>query len=114
MARSLLSGGRISEINPYTLGAGTEIDKLLHQRFFAGKSNSSGTPAYSSDADASDKLRSRLKAVYGYEIIVGQTRMKSKRFFARYESDPSTSTEVLAPTLPLAICRLAFLLMRRD
>jgi hypothetical protein len=39
--------------------------------------------------------------------------MATKRFFARYDSDPSTATEVLAETEPLAICRLALILLKR-
>jgi hypothetical protein len=110
----MLSDARIDEINPYTLGPGSETDLLLHKRFFAGRGSSENVPSYTTDESASERLRARLKAVYGHPIVVGQTRMKSRRFFARYDSDPSTSTEVLAPSIPLAICRLAVLLMRRD
>jgi hypothetical protein len=39
--------------------------------------------------------------------------MSSRKFFARYDSDPSTATEALAETEPLAICRLALVLIKR-
>lgn len=35
--------------------------------------------------------------------------MRRHRYFARYETDPSDGTEVLADTKELAICRLALL-----
>lgn len=105
---------RIKDINAYTFPAGPQLDEMIHRRLFAHKASGGAAPAYSVDPEESSKVRSRLKAVYGHPIIVGQTRMAGKRHFARYESDPSTSTEVLAETEPLAICRLALLLMRRD
>jgi hypothetical protein len=102
----------IKDINPYTYPAGPELDELIHRRLF-GQKNATNAPNYSLEVTESAKVRSRLKTVYGHPIIVGRTRMPGRPFFARYESDPSTATEVVAETEPLAICRLALLLMRR-
>jgi hypothetical protein len=55
-----------------------------------------------------------LKSNFGKPIVIGQTRMANKKFFARYDSDPSTATEVLAETEALAICRLALILLKRS
>jgi hypothetical protein len=110
----LLSLRGIKAINPYTLEAGPDLDALLHQRFFGDKNSSKSVPAYSTDVSASAKLRSRVASVFGHNIVTGETRMRPRRYFARYESDPSTATEVLADDEPLAICRLAVLLMNRE
>lgn len=71
--------------------------------------------AYSTDESAADRVKARIKSMYGYPVETGQTKMKPRKFFARFESGPSTSTEVLADTLPLAICRLALVIAaKRD
>lgn len=98
--------------NPYKAPPGAETDKAIHERFFEP---SSPAPAYSTDVSAAEKVRARMKAIYGYPVETGQTRTRPRRYFARFESGPSTSTEVLAETLPLAICRLALVIMsKRD
>jgi hypothetical protein len=111
--RKLLSLHAIKDINPYTLPAGRELDEMVHQRLFGSKDTAAQIPQYSVDPAASAKVCSKLKALYGHPIIVGQTRMAGRKHFARYDSDPSTATEVLAETEPLAICRLAVILMKR-
>jgi hypothetical protein len=110
----LLSLRIIKDINPYAFPAGPELDEIIHRKLFGQKSESVGAPPYSTNTSESSKVRSRLKSNYGKPIVIGQTRMTNRRFFARYESDPSTATEVVAETEPLAICRLALLLMKRD
>lgn len=111
---SIAMSSRIKDVNAYTFPAGPELDDLIHQRLFGQKDGSGSIPAYSLDRAESAKVRARLKSKYGHPIIVGQTRMLGRRYFARYESDPSTATEVLAESEPLAICRLAVLLLKRD
>ena len=111
--RKLLSLHRIKDINPYTLAAGRDLDEMIHRRLFGSQDTGDKIPLYSVDPAASAKVRSKLKAFYGHPIIVGQTRMSGRKHFARYDSDPSTATEVLAETEPLAICRLAVILMKR-
>lgn len=87
---------------------------MIHARLFGNKDETVLAPAYSTDTSASGKVRSKLKSVYGHPIIIGQTRMSGRKYFARYDSDPSTATEVLAETEPLAICRLAAILLKRS
>lgn len=86
---------------------------MVHRRLFA-RSEEGEIPPYSMDPAHSSKIRSKLKSMYGHPIVTGKTRMgEGKRFFARYEPDPSTATEVLADSEPLALCRLAVLLVSR-
>ncbi len=71
--------------------------------------------AYSTDEKAAEKLRARLKSLYGHKVETGLTSVRTARYFARLESGPSTSTETLAETFPLAVSRLALVVaMRRD
>ena len=99
--------------NPYKAGPGAELDRWLHNYFF---SNTSQEPLpYSTDDKAADKLRARMNSFYGSRVDTGTTRVQSARYFARLESGPSTSTETLAATYALAICRLALVVaLRRD
>jgi hypothetical protein len=104
----------IKDVNPYAFPAGPELDELIHRKLFGQNNENEKAPPYSTTRPDSSKVRSKLKSQYGHPIVVGQTRMASKRFFARYDSDPSTATEVLAETEPLAICRLALILLKRS
>jgi hypothetical protein len=104
---------RIKDVNPYTYPAGPELDLIIHRKLFGQESRNEHVPAYSTNVSESSKVRSRLKSNFGHPVIVGQTRMSGRRFFARYDSDPSTATEVLAESEPLALCRLALILIRR-
>ena len=99
-------------INPYTISPGSELDDLIHERLFGGNS-SQETLAYSTEVNLADKVKARMKSLYGHKVVTGETRSRQKRYFARLDDDPSTSTEVLADTYPLAICRLALLLSER-
>jgi hypothetical protein len=98
--------------NPYKAVPSVELDTWLHDHFF----NASDQPlAYSTDDRAADKLRARIKSVYGHRVETGTTSVRTARFFARLESGPSTSTETLAETYPLAVSRLALVVaLRRD
>lgn len=97
--------------NPYKASPGPELDQAVHEQVFSG--DSSVLP-YSTDESASEKVRARLKAIYNCPVLIGQTRTRPRKFFARFDSGPSTATEVLAETKALAICRLAVLIgMRR-
>lgn len=95
--------------NPYKLPAGRELDRLIDELLFENQSEGTNPPAYSTDDRAADKVKARLKSLGGHSVVTGTTRLREKPFFARYDTGPSTSTEVLAETYPLAICRLAML-----
>jgi hypothetical protein len=98
--------------NPYKAPPGSETDQAIHERFFGA---SQPALAYSTDSSAAEKVRNRLKAIYGFPVQTGETKTRPRIFFARLESGPSTSTEALANTLPLAICRLALVVAaKRD
>lgn len=66
-------------------------------------------PPYSTDEGEARRVLARIKSVSGRTVIVGRTSLRQQRWFARYETDASDGTEVLAETLALAICRLALL-----
>ena len=105
-------GTLLDGTNPYKARAGSETDGAVHDRFFG-----SGFPLlpYSTDEGAAETVRLRIKTTYGYPVQTGHTRTRPRRYFARFDSGPSTSTEVLAETLPLAICRLALVIAaKRD
>jgi hypothetical protein len=98
--------------NPYKAVAGGETDDLIHQQFF---SEEGMILSYSTDERAAEKVRSKLKALYKCAVQVGETKTRPVRFFARFDTGPSTSTEVLADSRALAICRLALVIgSRRD
>ena len=86
---------------------GPEMDQAIHDQFFAG--NGIVLP-YSTEESAAEKVRSRLKAMYKCPVLIGETKTRPKKYFARFDSGPSTATEVLAETQALAICRLALLI----
>ena len=86
---------------------GPEMDRAVHDQFFAG--NGDVLP-YSTEESSAEKVRSRLKAMYKCPVLVGETKTRPRKYFARFDTGPSTATEVLAETQPLAICRLALLI----
>jgi len=86
------------------------LDALIHERIF-GESNS--PVSYSTSEKFTDRLKARIKASYGCRVVTGETQLRTRPYFARFESGPSTSTEVLAESIPLALCRLALLLSER-
>jgi hypothetical protein len=99
--------------NPYKANPGVELDDWLHEHFF--RDISPEALAYSTNERAAEKLRARIKSLYGYKVHTGTTNVRTAKFFARLETGASTSTETLAETLPLAISRLAMVVaLRRD
>jgi hypothetical protein len=104
----------LSDIDPYRMPSGSDLDGLLH-RFLFKASDDVTPPAYSTDLREAEKVAARLKSNFEMKnLTTGRTRLSHKPFFARHESGPSTSTEVIAETLPLAICRLALLQVVKD
>ena len=99
--------------NPYQASPGEDMDRFIHGRLF-GESVDGDCPAYSKDDRQAQRVKRKLRINYSTSITTGKTRIRARPFFARYGSDPSTSTEVLAETMPLAVCRLALLLLQRD
>ena len=99
--------------NPFTFVAGNDLDQMIHEQLF-GQKTKTGVPAYSSDDAAANAVVKKLKEIYRGPIIIGQTKIRRKPWFARHDSDPSTSTEALAETRELAICRLAMVMVLRN
>jgi hypothetical protein len=97
----------MDEIDPYRMPAGPELDQLIHTRVMGLADNEH--PTYSTDERAARRVLARIKAESGRTVVVGKTALRNARYFARYETDPSDGTEVLAESLPLAICRLALI-----
>jgi hypothetical protein len=93
--------------NPYRAHAGRQTDQAVHERFFGSESP---ILPYSTDEEAALKVRARITEIYGYPVEIGQTRTRPRRFFARFDSGPSTATEALAETRALAICRLGLVI----
>lgn len=101
-----------SMVDLYRIPAGPELDRLVHEKVFQS-APSHEVPHYSSDEDLARQVYKQLKREVDSSIVMGKTRSShAKRYFARYGTDPSTSTEVLAESLPLAICRMAVLRLR--
>ena len=101
-------------IDPYKMPAGPELDAAIQRLLFEKAAASSGCPNYSEDPLEASKVIVKLKTRLGEVVITGRTRIKSKPWFARYDKDASTSTEVVAETSSLAICRLALLRVMRE
>ena len=103
----------MGKINPYQAPASDDVDSIINQGLFGG-SSSIACPSYSTDDSLVQKMRRKLQITYNTKVVVGRTRIKDKPYFARYGTDVSTSTEVLAETKSLAICRMALLLIQRN
>ena len=102
----------MSDVNPYEVEPGPDLDRLVQSQVMGEPDTA--CPAYSTDEKEARRVLAKLKTDTGKTIIVGRTSLKNKRWFARYETDPSDGTEVLAETLPLAICRLALLRVQKE
>ena len=103
----------MGKLNPYKAPASNEMDSIINQGLF-GESGLSACPSYSTDDSLVQKVRRKLQSTYNTKVTLGRTRISDKPYFARYGTDVSTSTEVLAETKSLAICRMALLLIQRN
>jgi hypothetical protein len=101
-----------SFMNPYRAEAGSELDAQIELQLFQN-SRSGPVPPYSTSLEEGQQVLAKLRKDYGLRVTMGSTRLPNRPWFARYGSDPSTSTEVIAETLPLALCRLALLACAR-
>lgn len=97
--------------NPYFMVAGADLDVMIHLQVFGDK-NHNECPLYSVNPSMAKRVQVKLINRFKIDIVTGETTLKipARRFFARWETGPSTSTEVLAESIPLAICRLAILI----
>ena len=88
------------------------MDRLIQENFFSDAIVGEA-PAFSMSERESARVVVALRKKYSRKIVVGKTNMRPAKFFARLETDPSTSVEALAETEALAICRLAAVLATR-
>ena len=96
------------EMNPYGIEAGRELDALIHQHVMKSVDVSGVCPAYSTEMTEAKKVITALKSSYATSVTYGETELAERKWFARVDR-VRHGTEVLAGTLPLAICRLALL-----
>lgn len=96
-----------ADLRPYDLCAGPELDQCIHLWLTGRKSDRS--PAYSSDRNEAERVCEKLRNGQA-RVVVGETRLRIRRWFARYENGSPRGTEALAVTPALAICRLVLVL----
>lgn len=103
--------GSLATGDPYTSQAGADLDARIHQHFMkaAGPADPAACPRYSTEIREAKKVLGRLKVVYGRPVVLGRTSLADRMWFVRVMTDSHRGTEVLASSLPLAICRLALL-----
>lgn len=100
--------------DPYRIPPGPGLDLRVHQEVFGG-ANEGPIPAYSTDSQFENTLLKRLRSLRSRALATGSTTIRGKTwYFARYGSDPSTSTEVLSESLSLSLCRLSLVLLSQD
>jgi hypothetical protein len=98
----------LSAQNPYKFPAGPELDAAVHSLLFASV-NGQSRPSYSTDEKLTTKVKAKIEQTYGQRVVIGRTKLRNQPYFARYETGPSTSTEVVAETGALAVARLALI-----
>jgi hypothetical protein len=98
------------ELSPYRATPGPEFDAVIHKQVMAEPAVALACPRYSTDFTQARKVLAKLRSSYATAVVFGETSLADRRWFARIES--KRGVEVLAETLPLAICRLALLRVR--
>jgi hypothetical protein len=102
----------MTELNPYRIPAGPELDALIHKHVMAEAAVADACPRYSTVSAQARKVVAKLKASFAISVIFGETSLADRPWFARIRG--KHGMEVLAETLPLAICRLALLGVREE
>jgi hypothetical protein len=108
---SVLDDIQEADLRPYELYAGPRLDQCIHL-WLTGK-KSEHCPAYSSDLNEAERICEKLRSGPA-RVIVGETRLRIRRWFARYENGSPRGTEALAETPALAICRLVLVLASKN
>ena len=85
---------------------------MVNEMVFGVKDKST-PPPYSTDESLMERLKGKIHERHSKQIVIGKLRATPVRYFARYESGASTATEVLGASRPLALSRLAILLMAK-
>ncbi len=95
-------------VNPYTVEAGPDLDRLIHLGFMKQSVAAGPWPAYSTQTRLAKQVLTKLKLGKPV-VIIGRTGLPGRSWFARYERNAMDGTEVFADTFELAVCRLALL-----
>ncbi len=98
---------RSGRSNPYEAPAGRDLDAWVHVSFMRETSDPASCPRYSTEMREARAVLRRLRATYSRPVVCGRTTLADRSWFVRAMTDRHRGTEVLAETLPLAICRLA-------
>lgn len=113
--KPVLRGNRsVIPANPYEVDVGRELDLLVHHFVMKQPKEDLSVPAYSTEMSDAKKVLAQLKSSYSTAVISGRTAITGRSWFARFASTSTHGTEVLADSLPLAICRLALLVVEQN
>ncbi|MBT5705359.1 MAG: hypothetical protein HOI66_03485 [Verrucomicrobia bacterium] len=101
-------------VDAYRIPSGHGLDLRIHQEIL-GLDGFENVPAYSTDDQAAKLVLKSIRKKRSRALATGTTHIKGGTWhFARYGSDPSTSTEVLSESFALSICRLALVIESQD
>jgi hypothetical protein len=101
-------------INAYKIPSGPGLDLRIHQEIL-GLHDTENVPAYSTDDQVAKLVVKSIRKNCSRALATGTTHIKGGTWhFARYGSDPSTSTEVLSESFALSVCRLALVIESQD
>ncbi len=103
---------KLNQIDATKVDASRELDAFIHETLFDWDEDIP-CPTYSSRRPNGMMVAARLEELYGIPIRLGRLRVQDhKMYFARAGVQKETSTEMLAVTLSLAVCRLAIRLLQ--
>lgn len=101
-------------IDAYRIPSGPELDLRIHQEIL-GIDDTENVPPYSTDDQLAKLVLKSIRKRRSRTFKTGTTHIKGGTwFFARYGTDPSTSTEVLSESFALSVCRLALVIESQD
>ena len=96
--------------DPYRIPAGPGLDLRIHREVFE-KTDSSDVPHYSTSDRLAKTVLKQIRSKRSRAFAIGTTTIREATWhYARYGSDPSTSTEVLSESYALSVCRLALVI----
>src|SRR5579862_6097181 len=100
----------MQQLDPYLMQAGDALDAIVHSRVMQA-AVCEACPHYSTDLEAAKRVLTKLKSAFETSVVCGATGISKRPCFVRtvQSSRATCSIEVIAESLPLAICRLALL-----
>lgn len=101
-------------IDAYKIPSGPGLDLRIQREIF-GIDNAETAPAYSTDDHLAKQVLKQIRRKRSRALATGTPHIRGEDwYFARYGTDPSTSTEVLSESLALSVCRLALVIETQD